>query len=561
MTRPAFIILLATLSLVVIAGCGRSHRYDSRLVLADSLMQANPDSALALVQAVDADSLSTEGDRAYHDLLLTQARYKCYITATSDSAINRALAYYRHHKGEREKLTRAYIYKGAVMEELNHPDSAMFYYKTAEAIADPKDYANLGYATLRIADLYRMYYADAETGFEKFKSALHFFTLTGNKRLQQNCLFNMGGYSAITKIENPDKYLLRSTQLALELNDSLEYFNCQELRCRQLIRRDSSLDEAKKIAMDCLYNYEQFINNDLLLDLAELYAKTGKTDSAQFFLDHVNESINTIDIGQIRTRKYMILSILALKSGDDAQSNLYNKLAHQIEDSINNNKEKHRIQQIENTNNSHQVNKFRQKIHGLKWLVFFLIIASLVTLILLVMNHYRKNRFFEAIIKELDQHKSNTQRNLPELVNIDKHEALLAQVEIKDSIIGHFVQNMVDFMQTTIDASEHDSITRIRERINDSINNITADEKFWTSLRAFLDNNHNNIITHIAQNPKITNKDLKFIELLCCGFNYIEISITMGYVPSYVCQKRNAIAQKLNLDISLQDYLNQAMNS
>ena len=128
-----------------VTGCGGAHRYDSRLTAADSLMRSNPDSALALVEGVSHDSLIREGDRAYRDLLLTQARYRCYITATSDSAINRALAYYRAHPSEREKLTRAYIYKGAVMEELNHPDSAMLYYKHAEAVADPSDYFNLGY--------------------------------------------------------------------------------------------------------------------------------------------------------------------------------------------------------------------------------------------------------------------------------------------------------------------------------------------------------------------------------------------------------------------------------
>ena len=138
-------VILSILALVaVVTGCDSAPRYDSRLVAADSLMQPDPDSALALVEAVAPGSLKAEGDRAYRDLLLTQARYRCYITATSDSDINRALDYYRRHDGEREKLTRAYIYKGAVMEEFNHPDSAMLYYKTAEATATPDDYFNLG---------------------------------------------------------------------------------------------------------------------------------------------------------------------------------------------------------------------------------------------------------------------------------------------------------------------------------------------------------------------------------------------------------------------------------
>ena len=140
-----YILALILVLGAVVPGCHEAPRYDGRLAQADSLMLDKPDSALALLEGLDGATLATKGDSAYRDLLLTQARYRCYITATSDSAINRALAYYRAHPSEREKLTRAYIYKGAVMEELNHPDSAMLYYKHAEAVADPSDYFNLGY--------------------------------------------------------------------------------------------------------------------------------------------------------------------------------------------------------------------------------------------------------------------------------------------------------------------------------------------------------------------------------------------------------------------------------
>ena len=108
----------------MVPSCSNSHRYDSRLTAADSLIHDHADSALAILETLSPSDLATEGDRAYHDLLLTQARYKAYIPSTSDSDINRALGYYRAHPKEKEKLTRANIYKGAVMEELGHPDSA-----------------------------------------------------------------------------------------------------------------------------------------------------------------------------------------------------------------------------------------------------------------------------------------------------------------------------------------------------------------------------------------------------------------------------------------------------
>ena len=212
-------VIVAVVGLVaVVTGCGGSPRYDARLVAADSLMHDLPDSALALVQAVDTASLPHEGDRAYRDLLLTQARYRCYITATSDSAINRALTYYRQHDGEREKLTRAYIYKGAVMEELGHPDSAMLYYKHAEATAAPTDYFNLGYSNMRIAQLYQSLYTNDSAAFVRMKQADHYFFLINDTSYLITTSGTIGAFLCQSDKDSACIYLEKAISLANAIN-------------------------------------------------------------------------------------------------------------------------------------------------------------------------------------------------------------------------------------------------------------------------------------------------------------------------------------------------------
>ena len=247
-------ILLMLVLVAAVTGCDGLRRYDARLVRADSLMQANPDSALAIVSAID--SLAGDANLAYRDLLLTQARYKTYqeITAGDDSAITRALAWYRAHGGEREKLTRAYLYKGAVMQELGHVDSAMYYYKTAEVTADPKDYANLGQINTRIAALYNDYYADSQICYDKNKQALQYYKLTGNKPLQLVCMLNMAGCSGIMHRDGAEQLLNQATELAIELNDSSNYYLCQELLCRQFSYRGKSVAKAKSSVVKFITN-------------------------------------------------------------------------------------------------------------------------------------------------------------------------------------------------------------------------------------------------------------------------------------------------------------------
>ena len=79
--------------LLLLMGCRRQVAVSPRLVELDSLIAVAPDSAAALLEAIPSDSLRDPDNRAYHALLLTQARYKAYIPATSDSAINIALAH------------------------------------------------------------------------------------------------------------------------------------------------------------------------------------------------------------------------------------------------------------------------------------------------------------------------------------------------------------------------------------------------------------------------------------------------------------------------------------
>ena len=144
--------IISTLLAIAAFACGETH-YDARLTAIDSIIDVSPDSALAELRALDYKSLSGSDNRAYYALLLTQARYKCYDSIPSTDTIEIAVAQFTSN-GDREKLTRSLIYKGATLEELGKPVEAMEQYKLAEETAAPTDYFNLGYANLRMATLY-----------------------------------------------------------------------------------------------------------------------------------------------------------------------------------------------------------------------------------------------------------------------------------------------------------------------------------------------------------------------------------------------------------------------
>ena len=542
------VILVMLVLGAVVTGCDGTRRYDSRLTAADSLMRSAPDSALAMVEAISRDSLTDEGDRAYRDLLLTQARYKAYVTATSDSDINRALAWYRAHPADREKLTRAYIYKGAVMEELGHPDSAMLYYKTAEATADTTDYHTMGYINLRIADLYRKCYGNEQICFEKFQLALKYLELTGDKALQQNCWYNMGMCEGIKGGEASAHYLDKAMDLAIALNDSSCQFDCLELRCRQLMSDDSQLDEAKSKALHCLNDFEHYINNDLLVDLAMIYAKEGHLDSADYFINLVDERFSMDQIEQIRVRRFGLLSLLEKKKGHESLSKRYIDSMNIVADQISNDKTQYYIQQIDSQyQNEREVLRIH-KIQRLSNTIWALIIGGAIVIMLLILSVVRESKRIRAIVDEARNNGVS-----------ERTDILDTPVAVNDTM-NKFVKGLTVLIQTAIEANNVKKQFFFEKKIRTVISEI-ADSVFWKYLRQYLDSHYDNIITNIAANPNITEKDIRFIELVCCGFNYVEIAVTLNYNPKYISNKRKILAKKLNLDIPLQDYLNEMMAS
>ncbi|MBR0023300.1 MAG: hypothetical protein IJP59_01685, partial [Muribaculaceae bacterium] len=125
MKKLLYISLLAVLLSAAIS-CNRS--VDKRLVLADSLMWGNPDSLLAILEAINRDSLKGDENLAYHALLLTQAQFRCNISLTSDTLISKAVDYYRDNHN-REHYTRALLYKGGAYEDMGNPIEAIKWYK------------------------------------------------------------------------------------------------------------------------------------------------------------------------------------------------------------------------------------------------------------------------------------------------------------------------------------------------------------------------------------------------------------------------------------------------
>lgn len=142
------ILLIAFLSVA----CNERQSNNRQLILADSLMQSRPDSALCILQGISMDKFATQADSAYYALLLTQARDKNRIMQKGDSLIRIAVCYY-DSIGDVGMQAKAHYYWGCVCRDKGDYLKAIDEYHGAHILSEKgKDtellsliYSNVGY--------------------------------------------------------------------------------------------------------------------------------------------------------------------------------------------------------------------------------------------------------------------------------------------------------------------------------------------------------------------------------------------------------------------------------
>ena len=551
-----FLFLSLAMLASMLSGCsGRSARYDSQLVAADSILKRNePDSALRLLTAIDGRQLSTAGDRAYYALLLTQAQYRCYANITSDSTINVALDYYKRHDGEHEKLTRAYLYKGAVTEVLDHPKEAMTYYKQSADAATPDDHFNLGYANMRIGSLYRDYLVKDSADITFLKQALYHFRQVPDNFYVAQCLSTIGSsYSAINCKDSALIYLDQADKLIKAQNlKSIEILNQRYLADLKMFSHNvKDIEEAKNIAVS-LADKDTDERNHLLMAAAYTLAKLNKVDSANYYLEQVEKDKLT---DGSRVLYNDCLAELARCHGDADQFQFYYVKASQIADSLSDNAMQFKLRDVE-AKYDNEVLKNRSLRYRHNWIVSLLAALLLVGASLwaaMAMRRRLRERQRQVLESEdtIERLRNETallssQLNAHQAMSDDLKQAIRYQIDIFSQLVEkHAVKHV-------------NSPKKFSEAFLEAYHKCEPDSAFWLSLRTYANSQYNNIIDQsIADYPELSKTDINYLTLYCCGLPLSVIMACMGYGQSHTAyNKKRHVAQVLGSSNNLDAYVN-----
>ena len=148
--------ILYILALTILTGCS-GIKVHKTLKDVETYIAQRPDSALAVLEAMDTTDLKTKGLRAHHALLHAMALDKNWIDVTDDSLALKAVNYYQK-RGSRRNYARSLYYLALSYYNDSQYDKSIIELSVAEPVAEKTDSLYWGFIKVLQASIYNKNY-------------------------------------------------------------------------------------------------------------------------------------------------------------------------------------------------------------------------------------------------------------------------------------------------------------------------------------------------------------------------------------------------------------------
>ena len=520
---------------LLLAGCRQAAVDQARLVALDSLIAVSPDSAAALLEAYPDDSLRTAGDRAYRALLLTQARYKAYIPATGDSLISMAVEHYADGH-DPDKRTRSLLYKGCVMTELGQTDSAMYWFKRAEAAASRDDHATLGYINLRLADLLANELIYDTCCINYYEKSLNHYRFLPPSDYQVAAALGLSSISGIRDRARAKEYLILADSLAKRLGND-DYTAQYLAQAASLAMRDSSYHQAFDYASRAIGMGDHSVRT--FTSAVVCLSALGQTDSARRILGRMPSPTDRVD----SMNRHRALAEYARATNDLDAYVFHDNAAGNLSDTIFLEAKQNEIKEIENKYANAMLRLQLEKSRFRLWLVVALMLLAALSLAMIAarLKHQVRKRLVAE--ERLEQ-------------TISQLRAMKKAYSTKDEQIGRISGEMAQKENENQQMRESVRISRNAMQCLDEIidrlydlkqskkrKSLALSSRFWEDLEAYIDHSFNNIL---ADENQLSIKQRRLLGLCCLGIPLEVSALALDLTVKTLYNYRPAIARVIS---------------
>ena len=557
------ILLIAFLSVA----CNERQSNNRQLILADSLMQSRPDSALCILQGISMDKFATQADSAYYVLLLTQARDKNYVVQTDDSLIRYAVAYYDKTNDVRMQA-KAHYYWGCVYRDMNRQAEAFREFLIAAPLTEKaKEKRQLGLVYNNIGFIYNI------QGFNEKADSIYQLMEVIAQEVKDTALWSEAlskqGSIALTKGK---EYFPIAEQKLSDAFEAVNRVGNNGLKANisaSLSNLYSRMDEGEKalyyaklnlaLRRDTARAYHAF------LILGDAYYKCEQYDSAIFYL---NKSLMSKDYGR-KAGAYMRLADIAMIQGNAALSVELERNSSAYKDSLY--KFRRSVVAHEMIEAETDAHTMLQKLHykgrlNMYLYAFILITAMIIIVTLFLYKRYRRKndllqkdkQQLEKVNQDLSQHYANLQTDITEkdleieklrkeLVShqIDEEERAKLQAELDEMILKRRTLAKEAFLHSPLYAKMQAIIQDYQDR-DESDEEISDQE--WQEFFVGVDLEWNNAITDLCVKYQLSKEELHLVCLNLAGFPFSHLEYLLHLSRRTLYRKKSALLKRIGAE-------------
>ena len=561
-------ITLTLLSIVFfLVACNEQQSNNRQLILADSLMQSQPDSALNILRGISMENFAAQADSAYYALLLTQARDKNYVVQTDDSLIRYAVAYYDKTNDVRMQA-KAHYYWGCVYRDMNRQAEAIREFLIAAPLTEKAKekrqlgliYNNIGYIYTiqdfneKADSIYRLVEGIAEElkdtilwaealskqGSIGLAKGEEFFSIAEQKLSDAFAAIDRAGNNGLKANVSA---LLSNLYSRMDQGEKALYFAKLTLS----LRRDTARA------------YHAF------LILGDAYYKCEQYDSAIFYL---NKSLVSRDYGR-KSGVYMRLADIAMIQGNIALSLELERSSSAYKDSLYQFRRSVVVNKMIEAEADAQ--KMLQKLYYKGRLNTYLYSFMLITVVIVVIalslyrRYQRRNGLLQRDKQELEktnrdliQHYSSLQTDIvqkdleieglkKELAShqIDEEQRKKIQAELDEMILKRSTLAKEAFLHSPL-------YEKMQVIIKDCLDKDESDEEIsdreWQEFVIGMDMQWNNAITDLCAKYQLSKEELHLVCLSLAGFPFSHLEYLLHLSRRTLYRKKSALLKRMGAE-------------
>ena len=554
---------------MLLASCAGNRKYDDLMQRADSIMNADDDSAKVAIRMLDGvKPLLLEFSKAQkmrYELLRHKAMNKAYISFTSDSIMKEVVDYYDRHGSANERMLANYVL-GCVYRDMHEVPLALEYYNKAAEHADTTA-ADCDYGTL-----YRVY---SQMGFLFSKQYLPYQLLDAFGKAEKYAYLAKDTLNAIINYQNKGDaydYLgkkdsvvainLRSANMFKRIGDNYNAAIALGCNYSYYIEMQDTVNAKKAFEAYFSTGYEGNLNYEdskayVLCQKGIYYMFTGQLDSACYILKQSlkfcksfsNKAATTKALAHYyaKVNQTSLAMKYALQSSEYNDSDLVAVRKTQLQ----------QAQAMYDYGRNQEIARIADQKAKRSMQMNYMIVLACVVLFLLFSYIYRKQLALKK--KKIAVSKKLYEDSLQKLKRLQEEKAKL--VTENDNRLAHVItekENTINKLKAEINDIQEkysfSSISNVELSLMDS--SICKKIKFievhprkkmsdedWKELADTVEKTIPNFIPRLKN--KLNDKDYQICLLIRLGFSTSLIARLLGLSDAAISKSRKTMLKKL----------------